>query len=400
MTELIEKYREHGTKEGYVKKVSPGKMNGEIIGKIASSYYYTHENTLIENLAEEMISDEEMYTVAIVDSDRKVKGIVARNKLFDLLSKPFGRELYIRKAVKLVGTTVEQIFEKKSIFSIADKISDRMSPDKLIHYVLTNERGQFNGIFSSRDLLYYLSEITKQDITLAKRLQSAIVRDAYEAETDKTRIIGCSKMAKGLGGDYYALKKIDDNRWMFMLADVSGKGVAASLISVTLGGMMSIYDFSKGIRDFILSINDYIFSSFEAGRFLTGIFGEYNEVDGKVVMYDMGHSYSYLYRSGRVSQIKSAATNIPLGIRSDLDPVSTSLTLAQDDVLLFISDGIEEQSDVNDEQYGIARFMRLVMGNLNETAQMLHKKIFSDIKTFRKGQAIGDDMTFVILQKK
>jgi len=383
-----------------VKRITRKPIKGELIGKIASSFYYTYENSTIDNVASELLEDEKIFSIAVVDDENRAKGIILRNKLFDLLSKPFGRDLHTRKPIITIASAVEQIFEKKSIFAIAENLSENLDPHTTVHYILTNERKQFSGIFSSRDILMYLSEITKKDIVLAKKLQSAIVRDEYEIITASTRITGCSKMAKGLGGDYYAVKKTGEHEWICMLADVSGKGVAASLLSVTLGGMASIYDFSRGLRDFIVSINDYIFNSFEPGTFVTGVFVSFNDLDGKAVIYDMGHSYSYVLRGNRVNQVKGSKTNIPLGISENIDPQCATITLEEGDVYLVVSDGIEEQTDVNDNEYGISRFLKILMNNLDEPVETLHKRVYSDIKLFRKGQAIGDDMTFVVLQKK
>jgi sigma-B regulation protein RsbU (phosphoserine phosphatase) len=129
-------------------------------------------------------------------------------------------------------------------------------------------------------------------------------------------------------------------------------GRGASLVTTSISGMYSIYDFSKGVTGFISSLNDYIASSFDSQKFVTGIFVEFDENTAELNFYDMGHSYIYIYRHSRLFRLKTNSSNLPLGVGPELDPACDTMTLEQGDLLILITDGIAEQVNPAGEEYG------------------------------------------------
>ncbi|MBN2435418.1 MAG: SpoIIE family protein phosphatase [Spirochaetes bacterium] len=375
------------------------RIKSEQISKIASSHYYAYESTSIEQISEEMIADDRIKSIAIVDNNNNVKGIIIRNQLMDLLGMPFGRDLFLRKPAIDAAIPVKRFFEDQNIFTIAQNINLSDQNYETIFYAITDYNGQFNGLFSNRDIMIYLSSITQNDLREAQKIQSLIVKDISEMENDFLRITGSSKMAKGLGGDYYTVKKISDDKWIMILCDVSGKGVSASLLSVTLGGMIALYDFSRGLKPLIESVNNYVCTSFEPGKFLTGIFAEYNQTTGDLEIFDMGHSYSYIYRNSKCLRIETPEMNIPLGIDIDLYPESKKIKLKPNEMYIAFSDGIEEQSDGSNQEYGVSRFLNVLIKNSQKPVERLQKEVFADINNF-SNQYTSDDMTFLFLERR
>lgn len=205
-------------------------------------------------------------------------------------------------------------------------------------------------------------------------------------------------MAKGVGGDFYYINNYEDCRWMICVCDVSGKGISASLLTTCISGITSIYDFKKGLQDYIIKLNDYIFNSFEAERFVTGIFIDFNEETGDLKVLDMGHSYIYIEKKEQLFRLKTKGENVPIGITRPVIPVESRVKLKKGERLFLITDGIIEQTNSAGEEFGEWRFANIVrIINHAVSIKELKNKILSDIYKYRGSQTQTDDMTVVIL---
>ncbi len=135
-----------------------------------------------------------------------------------------------------------------NIFSVSEILDRIQSDDRIHYYPLKTKEGYFAGIFSSQDMLIYLSSITREDINLASTIQSRIVKGFTYYEDEHLEYTGSSTMAKGVGGDFYAEAKYKNDQRMFCLCDVSGKGMAASLVTTALWGSFSTFNYELGIK--------------------------------------------------------------------------------------------------------------------------------------------------------
>jgi sigma-B regulation protein RsbU (phosphoserine phosphatase) len=387
-------------KKNVIKTYEPKKIHGEVIGKIVSSFYFAFEDVVVEDLANELLTADFISVVGVVDKDNRAIGVISKKDLFFMLSKPFGRELYTTKSLKEIAQPVETFHFNRNVLSVAEQISDKLSRDVSLYYILHVGELQFAGIFSTNDMLLYLSDITQRDISLAKKLQSLIVKDEDVIDTDICSIVGASNMARGVGGDYYSVNKYNETNWLLALCDVSGKGMAASMLSVLLDGMLSIHDLNRGVKDYIVSINDYIHHSFNFERFITGVFVDFNEETGVAHLYDMGHSYCYLFRDGKLIKIVTKDGSLPIGVAPDCNPRANTVQLRENDLLMLITDGIEEQKDPDGNEFGIKRIIPVLRKYREYGPKVLKDQIFSSILSFRKNQTQLDDISVLFLEYK
>ncbi|NPV00135.1 MAG: SpoIIE family protein phosphatase [Brevinematales bacterium] len=382
-----------------IKQNAITKIHGEVVAKLISSAYYVSKNALVEDLAWDFDHYKSLFAVGVVDDNLEFLGIVNRRSLFDLLSKPYGRDVMKHRTVEKVVEAVRSFDKERNIYSISDELSDDIKLQTEMYYALTENGNKYYGIFSSRNMLVYLSSITQKDIALARMLQQSLVKEELLYETDQVKIFGASKMAKGVGGDYYNIKNYKESHWVFTVADVSGKGVAASLITTSISGMFEIYDFHKGMPQFIKKVNDYIQNSYESQKFVTGVFADLDLKHGQLVFYDMGHSYIYLYRKKKLFRLTTNSSNMPLGIQP-LEPQADKLILHDGDILMIITDGIVEQTNPQNEEYGEKRIWENFIKYKETDIKNLKKELFADIKKFRATQPQNDDMTILFLEYK
>lgn len=387
-----------GPRSGMIHEINRTKYHGMVIGKIASAFHRVRAGTKIRDLAEALLENENIFALGVVDEADRVTGIVVRRDLFDILGKPFGRDLYTNKTVEKVMKPAVRFDAATNIFAVAEELAGTLNASVIGYYVLTGGDDVFAGVFSSKDLLICLSEMTRTDIELARRLQAGMVREEFMEGSPRFAVVGASSMAKGVGGDYYSIRRYDGVRRLLAVCDVSGKGIAASLVTAIIDGMLSIYDFSGGLRHFIIRLNEYIALTFQSERFVTGVFADFDEHSGEVVLYDLGHSYIFVYRDGRLSKITTKDDNIPLGIQRDILPRSARFALQRDDLLIIITDGIIEQLNPGGEQYGIKRLAGKIQEFRHKGLKRIKDELFADIAGFRGREVQHDDMTMILLE--
>ena len=374
------------------------KVYGSSILRVASQFHTVNALDLIETVASDFAIAPEVLALGVLDESGRLIGLIDRAHFFSELARPFGRDILVKKPVLTLTEEVPVFFYNKNVFSVAADLDNPGQPnDRVCYYGLVDEQGRFAGLFSSMDLLRYLSGITQQDISLAGQLQDRLVKDKQVVQEKSFRFYGFSQYAKGMGGDFYGLYPVRDKLWFFTMCDVSGKGVAASVITSMLWGMFRMYDWRQGLKHLILEINKALIQTFHMENYVTGIFGLYDAKSGRISLADMGHSMSYVIRNGKITHIHGSHLNLPVGIDLALDPSIIRLKLIPGDILVFMTDGLVEQENAagqtRDALQWIRELLPVIDSNSDPREAMLG--MFND---YRKGIPQQDDLTAMFLQ--
>jgi sigma-B regulation protein RsbU (phosphoserine phosphatase) len=388
-----------------IREIEHTRVHGELIGKIASSFCYVDEETLIDDLASDLDKHKEIFELAVLSEGNEVEGIIIRRDFTETLSKPYARDVYKHKKVRRLMKLSRKIDYRENIFALVEDFKDTMNQVGILSFILTRNKNQYFGIFTNRDLLLYLSSITQKDISLARKLQQSLVSEEKQVHKDGIEIYAASHMAKEVGGDFYYMKKYTKTNWTLSVCDVSGKGVSASLVTTLLSGTFEIYDFTKGIREYVRRINGFIHQSFEHDKFVTGIIIDLNEETGEIELMDMGHSYIYIIRNGKMHHLEYKNQNLPIGVdeigNDDQENYkSIRYQLQPDDILMLLTDGIPEQSNQDNEEYGIKRLSALLKAEtLKESSlKQIKNAVFEDLNRYRSGVPIHDDFTLMLIR--
>lgn len=376
----------------------PSPTHGEVIGKIRCSLMYVTEDTRIEDLAEILDQDTEIQALGVINERGRAVGVVVREELFNLLGRLYGRDVLRNREVSRVLRRTKAFAYDQNIFAVADTLFKDGYGTTNEHYLLVNGRNEFEGVFSTRDLLVYLSEMTRRDVALARALQKRIVREQEVVTRPAFHLISASVMAQEIGGDFYAVREYAPGRWAIGVCDVSGKGIAASLLTSVLGGMFSIFDFSNDVSSFVQELNRYTYRTFEIEKFITGVFLDFDESSGQIVLYDMGHSYLYLRKNGKILKLKSTTNNVPLGVTEDVEPEPNRYVLQPGEALLLFTDGVVDQEDPEGNPYPLER----AEGILNRFEHMGFRKmkdmLLEDLRVYRGPVPQTDDITVLMLE--
>jgi hypothetical protein len=242
------------------------------------------------------------------------------------------------------------------------------------------------------------SEITLAELELAEKLQKRIVSEETNILEDRIEVCCVSKMAKGVGGDFYTVKKYNDTRWILSICDVSGKGVTSSLIVSLLDGIFDVYDFNKGLKSFLMYLNGFIYNTFQTEKYLTGLFLDFDENTNEIILSDSGHSLFYLIRNGDVFTCQTNKDNLPIGITGEFNPFFNRLKMQKNDMLFLYTDGLTEQTDDKDNVYSDERLKLLLKNNSSTAVKEIKQKVIEDITRFKQKQKQKDDITFILIK--
>lgn len=392
-TELIPE-----TRESLLRRLPNKRINNQSVARLASSFVYVYHDERVFDLLDAMRNEESLQAVGVVDREDHVVGIVIRRDFFGTMARPYAQDVFRNHPVREIMSVPRMFSGDANLFTVADQIDTDMRRPGVSFYLLTYSENRFAGVFSSQDMLVYLSHITQSDIALARKLQSRIVREREFVVGKRIEVIAASRTAKGVGGDFYEIREYSPGRWIVAMCDVSGKGVAASIITSVLWGMMSIYDFKDGMIAFIKKLNNYLVRTFETEKFITAVFMDYDEATGRVQICDLGHSHLFMFRDGKMHKIKTNQNNLPIGIVQDIEPKVDSFTPRPEDLVFVITDGLIEQENERGEEYT----MNDVTGVFRDFAQMpvevISDRLLDDFNRFRGTRSLTDDVSWALMR--
>ncbi|MCX8122864.1 MAG: SpoIIE family protein phosphatase [Spirochaetes bacterium] len=369
-------------------------------GMLVSSMYYVFSDTKIDALSEALAKNEDIFACAVVDRSMKVHGVIVRKDLFDILGRRFGRELYYNKTALDMIQRVQSFPYNIHVFECAKIIERDLLTGVQDYYVLLDDNGCYSGIFSTKDMLIFLSRLTRIDIDQAKRIISRIIKKEYIIKTKRLHIAVRTEMVQDIGGDsYYVLSSKSKNQHVIAVCDVSGKGIAASMITTLISGMISSYDFEKNsIEYFLIQLNNFIYTTFEGERFVTACFMLIDEDSGMLNMYDFGHSMTYLLRNNNMFKLSLKEINIPLGIQKMHSVNGGRAKIEPGDTIIAFTDGIIEQRNIEGKEYGVQRLNKLIIDNNTFDPMNTINAAFDTIKNYKGRYPQQDDMTLLCIR--
>ncbi len=386
--------------EGVLRSTEAVRMYSSSAIHAARYFRFVASDSNLLRVADELQADYSLPAVAVVDSGSgAVLGIVRRERLFALLGKPFGREVLRRSLVAELVEEVPRFDAHADLFAVAERMlpgAGAATGGGGEYCVLLGADGSFLALLASQDLANYLSRMTQDDIELAGRLQERLLAGEGCEDGGSWRVDAWSRPAKGVGGDFYFTKRLEDGRIFLALCDVSGKGVAASLIVSMVWGMLRMFDFRLGLKALVLGLNEAVVATFHLEKYLTGIFLIYDPRSGFVLYADMGHSHSMLFRAGRPRPLQGSRGNLPIGVETELDPAIYRFGLECGDELLLYSDGLIEQEGPSSEEFGEARLISLVASSLG-VGKRLRDILPPSLDAHRGAIPQQDDMSFLLL---
>ncbi|MFZ1282169.1 MAG: GAF domain-containing SpoIIE family protein phosphatase, partial [Ignavibacteriaceae bacterium] len=259
------------------------------------------------------------------------------------------------------------------------------------------------AIISLENRRLFLEALEKQKLEEELDLAREIQRNLLPQKIPDYKSFDISAVnisSKQVGGDYYDIIELDKDDCVVAIADVSGKGVPASLLMANMQAFLQVIcrqntplDEATGL------INDLISSNTSDGRFITFFWGILNDITKTFNYVNAGHNPPLLIRNGTITKLEIGG--MILGVMKTMIPYkSESIQLQTGDVLVMFTDGISEAMNRRGEEFSDERLEKLSLAVVNENADSILKKIQCEVQNFTDGANQSDDITLVIVKVK
>jgi len=204
------------------------------------------------------------------------------------------------------------------------------------------------------------------------------------------------KPAGPVSGDYCDLMSTETGDLFFLVGDVSGKGVAASLLMSRLHAIFrSLISLKFGVSELVERANHLFADTTMRPYYATLVCGR-AAPDGHVEICNAGHCAPLLIKNGSVSSI--GATGLPVGMFCQEKYQSAQLELKKGDRLLLYTDGLSEARNRTEIEYGDGRIHTLLGECEQISAASVVRRLLDDVRDFTAGTTIADDLTVMAIE--
>jgi len=236
----------------------------------------------------------------------------------------------------------------------------------------------------------------EEDLELATTIQAGLL-PCKEFAHDGWQISYHYEAASLVSGDYCDLVAADDGSLYFMLGDVAGKGVAASLLMSQLHAMFrALVPVGLPLNQLVERASRIFCESTLPTHYATLVCGRADEA-GAVEICNAGHLPPLLLRGGDATLI--GATGLPVGIFCNEQFTSQRFRMEAGDTLFLFTDGLSESRDQRGDEYSAERLSQLLCRHHGLTPAALIGACLGDLADFRAGAPKHDDMTIMALRR-
>lgn len=307
-----------------------------------------------------------------------------RNKLEQALSSS-PNDVQIKRLLGEVDAAIARV--NGGTFGLCEACCAPVEPDRL----MADPLARFCLDHMTADQRHAL----EQDLDLAAQIQDALLpKQSFHLAGWAT-----AYHYEGVGpvsGDYCDLLGSGEDLY-FIVGDVSGKGVAASMLMAHLHATFrSLVSLALPLDEVMERASRMFCESTLPTHFATLVCGK-ARITGNVDICNAGHNPPLLLHDSRVEDIE--ATGLPLGMFCEERFTVSRVSLAPGDTILVYTDGLSEAVDKRDAQYGTERLHEVALERCSLPPEGLVSACLDDLNSFRSGATKSDDLTIMAIQR-
>ena len=235
----------------------------------------------------------------------------------------------------------------------------------------------------------------EKDLTLASQVQRQVL--PKPPIVPGIELAAAMQTARLLGGDYYDFFQISDNIVDIVIADVSGKGAAASLLMPSLAVVLRVRAHElPGPAAIIKDLDSVLKQITGPANFVTVFYARVNPSLRTLQYANGGHNPPLLVRTRTQTTLLLEESGPIVGILPDAHFTDTIVTLESGDILTLYTDGVTEQENENEDQFSIDRLKNLILSRETDSAATLVSDVTEAVSTFAGTKEQEDDLTLVV----
>ena len=241
------------------------------------------------------------------------------------------------------------------------------------------------------------------DLEIARDIQR-ILLPAEAPAINGFQISGINVPARQVSGDYFDYIRVDDERLGVAIADVSGKGIPASLIMAICRSVLRAEAArNPSPADVLRKVNRQLYPDIKEDMFISMAYLILDHQRDGVTLARAGHDAPLLYKghSQTVTPVKSPGmvVGIDSGNVFDRLTVDFAVPLERDDCLVLYTDGVTEALNTDGDEFGLDRMIQSVRASATDGAQTIVKRIIEDVRNFTGSVPQNDDITVIAIRK-
>jgi phosphoserine phosphatase RsbU/P len=241
------------------------------------------------------------------------------------------------------------------------------------------------------------------DLEIARDIQRILLPSEAPA-INGFQISGINVPARQVSGDYFDYIHVDQERLGVAIADVSGKGVPASLIMAICRSVLRAEAArNPSPADVLRKVNRQLYPDIKEDMFISMAYLVLDHQHDGVTLARAGHDAPLWYQrqSQTVTPVKSPGMVVGIDSGSVFDrlTVDFAVPLERNDCLVLYTDGVTETLNSEDDEFGVDRMMQSVCASANDGAQAVVKRIIEDVREFTGSVPQNDDITVIAIRK-
>jgi serine phosphatase RsbU (regulator of sigma subunit) len=237
-------------------------------------------------------------------------------------------------------------------------------------------------------------ELLEKELEIARDLQESLLPAEVPA-TERVEFSTLFEPSAAIGGDYFDILRIDDDRLAVVIADVSGHGLPTGLrMAMLKAALVILVEERKPPSEILRRLNSMVRAENKQRFFVTATIAVIDFRHHTLEITNAGHPPTYLLRDGEVEEILLAGS--PLGAL-DENYRQRVLDLKPGDVAVWLSDGLIEANNDRDEPFGYDATIRALSGDA-ETAQQVRDRLLAAVKRHSGDEPVEDDRTLVAMR--
>jgi serine phosphatase RsbU (regulator of sigma subunit) len=341
----------------------------------------TNENEHVRSL---LLDTHKALLIDDIWSDRRTKYLKAKGVLrSSLLMAPLvshGKLIGVLYATK----DVENAFDQDDIdvmTTFADNVSIAIENSQLIARSLERER-------------------LHQEMMVAQRMQKRLLPQQLP-KLPQVQIAASSESSFEVGGDYYDVFTLTDNKYGIIIGDVSGKGVSAAFYMAEVKGIfLSLSKLCPTPRELLVRANQSLLESLEKNAFISVIYGVLDVSNATLTLARAGHCPAVFLSEDSSELIRSTGLGLGLAVDSIFaeSTEERTLQLQPNDVCILYTDGIVEARNSDGEEFGYDRLLQTAQQCKHLPADSIKEVILTSIRTFLGSNPYNDDVTLVVVK--
>ena len=254
---------------------------------------------------------------------------------------------------------------------------------------------EWREALSSRDQLVAL----QNELNIARQMQQSILPAQFPRGPD-FQVYASMTPARNVGGDFYDIVHLEDNRIGVAIADVSDKGVPAALY------MMSSRTLLKGAAigcespsQVLDEVNSLLQDDSDTGMFVTLFYGIYDPATNEFTYANGGHNPQLIVHADGSSTVLAMTGGVVLGVVPNIQYEQTTVALSPGDTILLYTDGITDATNEEGEFFGLERLQATFAGNPPRDSRAANDAVFEALQNFVGDAAQADDITCLALSR-